>query len=1493
MTQPDKPHLEPFRLTVVRMSLGQRVARIACFLFAVLGALPLGASFFIQSNFAHTWASVETSRLLREWLNVRATYDVELSLVPLHLALENLRVESNDGGQPAVAARRIAITPRIFSLLAGRLDVGDIEVDGLHPRIVLRDGKITNLSLDFESQSESQSAPLARAPFKSLSASDVRLTIDVDGVNIETGLIDLDVFAQDDLVFETALRVGESTVHYPESFFVNGQTFNLTAGLEGPRILMQWDEDRLCRLDARVQLSKERILVRRLELQGVADVNPDPASTTRCPAEEVQPDAEPTDLSNLIKLTVRQMNVEPGDEQEPLFLKGQLQVHGPVDLINRFTDSPGRFEGWARLDGELGYDGHSKLPSFVGSVETGEFLLAKRRVAEHASGQLELRDDVIHVPEMVVGYGGGDVDIHNVRISPLEPGAPLTSDLVHGVNVRFPYLIRDVAVTPDTIINWDLEDVKVIGFKGMLAPPTTRLDGALRIVSKNFEITNTAYHDPSRQHIIGVPARATLEGNFGLSNEGLEFNQMRARFGDSELRTTVQVKFDQRLFIDVPEAKINLRDIGPLVTMPIEGTLDIQARLNDRLPNPLLTGTVGITDLVFAGFPVGTLEPTTFRFKPLWVEFERALIRKNISAFVLPHAKLEFANGSTLHATSTLYAQSASVRDFLAMWNFDKDPRWLDMRGALDTQGSLEFTLGGKADPCGRGDLHILGSAKARKLMLFEELYDEAESDFDFHWQDIDAGYHGFDLSLSDFALEKGNGMILGSLKIAPGAEVSGNVVASNIPLSRIQGLGSLAHYASGSVSALGTVGGTLDQLAADIDVTVSPLLVGRSRLPASRFHTALVPRTGAKVVGQERTGCNRAIPLVVTEEERLSDKPVGDFVLSGEMFGNRVRFKDLQITRQRDKVAKGRVAFDGLDLGPFFELVPAFALQKERPSGTYTGDLRIETLPMSKMTDAKGSMAIDELSVRHKGFRYSVQSAEDITLGDGTAVIPSTRIEVLTPKGSSSRFDLEGRITELRKKANLDLELTLHPVELEHWARAFDDPEQFGGQLAGSVELTGPWDAPKPQGSFTLKNGVYQKRRDQIALSEVNATVGFGRGTVELQALTGKLGSGTFVGRGVVPLSGLSFGDARARVKLSDVVVPGLEGIDASVNADLDVVWAREEEGRALPKISGDVQLMRFRYTRPVTMNADLATLTRRGHRTEFESYDPARDFVDLDLNVTAPEPLELSNNLIQAALRIEEPGLQLTGTNQRFGLRGRLEFAPGGHIQLRRNEFEIQEGEIRFADATAIVPQVDVTAVTEYRRYAVSNLSDPTTSGGATDGRRLMANGQWRISMRAHGDADDLKIELTSQPKLSQDDIFFLLTVGLTRAELDQAQAAGVGQSVALEALGSLTGADDVVTEAIPVIDEFRFGSAYSARTGRTEPTITIGKRLTERIRAYVTSGMNASREVRSNLQWQLNPQLSVEGSYDNVNNISSAGVGNIGADIRWRLEFDGGPF
>jgi translocation and assembly module TamB len=131
--------------------------------------------------------------------------------------------------------------------------------------------------------------------------------------------------------------------------------------------------------------------------------------------------------------------------------------------------------------------------------------------------------------------------------------------------------------------------------------------------------------------------------------------------------------------------------------------------------------------------------------------------------------------------------------------------------------------------------------------------------------------------------------------------------------------------------------------------------------------------------------------------------------------------------------------------------------------------------------------------------------------------------------------------------------------------------------------------------------------------------------------------------------------------------------------------------------------------------------------------------------------------------------------------------------------------------------------------------------------------------------------------------------LTVGTTRAELDQLQASSLGASIALNALGAASGADRAVKTALPIIDDFRFGSAYSTVTGKTEPQLTVGKRLTNDVRASVTAGLSEDRELRSDIEWRLNNRLSVQGSYDNINDVSSSALGNIGVDLRWRLEFE----
>ena len=145
---------------------------------------------------------------------------------------------------------------------------------------------------------------------------------------------------------------------------------------------------------------------------------------------------------------------------------------------------------------------------------------------------------------------------------------------------------------------------------------------------------------------------------------------------------------------------------------------------------------------------------------------------------------------------------------------------------------------------------------------------------------------------------------------------------------------------------------------------------------------------------------------------------------------------------------------------------------------------------------------------------------------------------------------------------------------------------------------------------------------------------------------------------------------------------------------------------------------------------------------------------------------------------LTIDSGALEVTGTNQRIGLRGGLRTLPGGRIHFSRAISRFGRGLIRFDDPTRLAPVVDVTAVTEYRRYTDTNTAagagvgtgDGTSaaSAGSTRGGSL-----WRITLHAYGDADNLRMDMSSEPTLSQEDIVLLLTVGMTGAELDQLQA------------------------------------------------------------------------------------------------------------------------
>lgn len=1454
---------------------GRIVARLLCGLFALIGLLPLAAGFVARSEAVRARVAAETASLLRDQLGLAASYRVEVELWPLSVALRDLDVPASDGGSSAFSAARVAVAPSVLALFSGRLDAGDIEIDRPAGRIVIQDGRLANVAYRLPARDPAApSAPLTRSPFSSLAIGEGRFDVLVEGVHIVTGPIDLDVFAEPGLAFEVALRQGETRI---------SRTRTVARSKAAPEHTVT-DDDVVCRLEARARWQPGSLLVRRLGVRGVADADAAPDTFPTCPR------AGDADENAVQRVAVRlsQVRVTPREGELPL-VDGHVVVRAPASLTNRFV-AMAPLSGWVALSGDVRFDGASRLPDVRARVRAKGFHLGGYRLGESVDGQIWLHDETIEGERVTVNIADGDAVVQGLVIRPFEKGVPISVRRVDGDGQTFPGLMRDLDVTPNTIVGWDLDDLHVTHFGGTVSP--VALEGDLVAGTKAFAVYDRAWHSPARRRMVGVE-RAAIKGKIRVTPGSFDIFDTRADFGSSAMLVRlVSIGFDNDLDIRVePESKLNLADISPLVDLPISGVARLGVELHGKARDPLLTGDASVEALSIAGFSIGDVKSTKVRFRPLKVDFLDARGRKGQSDFQVPSARLEFDTDASVRADAIVKSDKMDVRDFFAMWHFDTDPRFDPIAGSGKIDARVHYQLGGRADRCGGGLLDVEGSATFGALELFEEKYDSGSATFDFNWFDRDASYLGMSVDVPSVRLTKGGGTLLGSATISPGAVIRGHVVGSSLPLSAFQSLDPLGKMVSGSASAVAEVSGTIDALEVDSHVHVSAVRFGKTRLPPSELAVSLTPTTRPRsVLG--RTRCGAPVTPQFNRGEWEADRADGVFHTTGQLFGGQVRLDDLQVTRQRKKHATGDIVLERLDLGALAELAPD---DGRPPKAQLSAVIHLDDLPMAEWTRTRASARLTALDVDRAGTRLALEpGSAGAQLADGRLDLPRLGFAFRSASGATGAFDVKARLGGLGADPDLDASVELRPTDLGALLGFVPGVEHATGSVRGRLRASGKARAPAWDGELAIEGGEVALTGLGLPVRDVNVRVLVDSGELRLERASARLGAGRVELAGSAPLVDGSLGAARATIRARDLALPTTSGVKATIDSDLDVAWTppRGDE-RSLPRVTGEVSFRQFEYSRPIAMSVDLDTLAQRGKRSKVEAYDPAEDSVAFDVTLRSPRPLAIRNNLVEADLEIDGEGVTVSGTNQRFGARGIVRLKPGGHIRLRQSDFEITQGTVRLDDASRIAPEVDVTAVTEYRRYSTSGdvttrSSSASTTGAASTSATSATGGRWMISLRAHGDAENLRVDLTSNPALAQDDIFLLLTVGLTRAELDQAQSASVGGSVALEALGTLSGADRAVTEAVPLIDEFRFGSAYSSRTGRTEPTVTVGKRLTSRVRANVTSGFSESREVRSNLEIRLSPRVSVEGSYDNVNDLSSQ-LGNLGANLRWRLEFE----
>ncbi|AUX20616.1 hypothetical protein SOCEGT47_010880 [Sorangium cellulosum] len=1471
-----------------RGDFGRLVVRVVCIVFAVIGAIPLALGLLVRTAPVRAWAARETAALLQRELGITAHYEVRVQAWPLMVALNRLVVESSDGGAPFLELERVAIRPRLFSLLAGHLDAGDVEILGPRVRAVVKDGELRNLALP--TPGEGGGAKLERAPLSSVAITDAWLDLTIDSVRVQAHEVDVDVSSEPSDAFELAMRAGFIAVVHTHP----------TPGREAEEDSV--DEDVVCRFDARVRLEPDRALVRRLRLEGAADFDPDPGTAPPC--------ALPDGDWRRVELELGALRAVGLGGGMPSRLSGRVRARLPVPVVHRFVDLPPA-SGSVSLDVEADYDAAAAplglaLPRSQGTVVLDQPGLDGRVFVTRLSGEISTTPDAVRLANADVAWADGKLKISTAELRPFDEGLPLQAGPIDVRGVELPGLLRDLAVHPRAHVAWTLREGRFARFGGTLVP--LDLEGPLEVDTRGFEIFDRPTHDPARQRMMGV-REGTVRGKFQVRPTAVVLSGFEIDTPSSHIETSVSLGFNDQLGVDVyAGSRVDLAEISPLSALELAGVATLRATLRGPYEHPKLTGEVGIEKFVFAGFPIGDVEPSKVAFEPLLLSLENARVRHGASRARVPSIKIDFdpsnslARGGSLDSAAGVVVVDATVdtreaphlaaRDLLEILRLDKDPRFAGYKAVASGTARAHFALGGPKDRCGGGYLAVQAGMRLDDIELLEERFDEGDVDVDFVWDDQTAGADGMQLDVRSASLRKGTGSVLASLSVRHGGALKGSVIASGIPLRRLDALGPAGPLFDGSVSGVASLGGTVSRMAGVADVHVSRIRIHNASLPPSRVEVAILPEgKPPKVLGTTRCGNPQGAPFDPAEFER--DLPDGSFVANGSLFGGQIALEGLRTTRQRRKIVDGRVRIHALDLGTLANLIPGVPFAAAPPKGKLTATLDVERLPMADPRQAALTLAIAELELERQGKQLRLASPSGpIRLADNAVTLPELRFEGAA-SGLSARFTASGAVKKALTAPDLDVALRLSPTDVSQVSADM----RARGKVEAAVQVTGPLSGLRYTGSATLKEGEIDLVGLPVSLDDVEAEIELGGDMVRLTRAEATVGSGRVTASGRMPVRGLSLGTATASILATGVKLPIADGVNLTANANLTATFQPgiEDDGmgeRNLPSVTGRITLTSFNYTRPIVMSVDLGDLTGR-QRTSVQTYDPAADLVRFEVTVVSPNPLRFSNNLADMRLEVSPGGLELAGTNQRFGALGTLRILPASKLMLRSTEFEVREGFVRFDDPFRIAPKVDVRAESEYRRYTSSSSAAAADPGAEPASAGLSASastgGHWRIKLHAQGDAENLRLNLTSDPPLSQEDIVLLLTLGVTRAELNQGLMSSIGETVGLEALSSLTGADKAVKTIVPIIDEFRFGTGYSSKTGAPEPTVTLGKRITDAVRANVTTGLSQGSQVRAGVEVKLSDRMSVQGSYDNANDAASSPLGNVGADLRWRLEFE----
>lgn len=1451
-----------------RRSRRRRVGFASAFALAVLllGALVLRTQWFAAQVAARVGAATRAATGL----------ELRYARVGFNLWRFSVRIEGVDVWRPGTArllrvdALEVGVSP--YDVVRGDARPTSIAVDGadLDLRFERRNGAVSLVNGPVSRGGGGSGS--SELPFRDLAVSDVRLRVThPDLGTLALRDVDVDVLNRPGQPLRVGLLVG------------------------GGEVQTRWFTGPVRRIEAR--------LATRLDLS-----NPD----LEVASAAVSLGAAKSETA----AQVRAASLKRGPDGH-LRLVADARVSTRIETVLRAIPDAPAIEGTAAVDAQAEVDldaGTFRATATVDGADVGLFNrdgttqeIIRYSLVERAHLRCEVTPDAARCGDVDLGYAGARLRSERITVTDLLH-RPAIAGRIRLDNLDFPRLMGDTTVTPRTKVLWNISGD--LDLRGTLAP--LDLDIGLRDMdTRDFAVLQDYHQVLPRRPVVAIP-RARLNGRMRVRGPHMSWEDITATFGQSTLharKVAIRLSHDpthrERDFVieGLRAPRLHLADLDRIADLPVRGDATLTVHLNSDFDDVVLGGTARFEDFSITGLPFGTLETDgeEWRMRGVRVEIPRLRARYRQSDYQVFAGYLDFSR-YTLTAGAAVSSNRLQLQDFYHMFHFEGDPTFEPFDGSAAVNARVEYVLGRPGDDRD-GVMTVKMEAHNGDITAYGERFQNVSAALSYDWLRRREGVRGASVRLDRFAARKGAGTVEIAGTMDPGARMHFTATARDLSLDTFDALQPQTPGASpiarGSLGALVTVGGTPDAPRVSASVQLGQLVaLGRplgaiaaeiTQTPTSTF---LPPNLDVSPppsrLGVRLNALNDLVRVRATldtpwrvaswrdgagESHRTWNRAWGESLASGSLSLAQpmdllpwlppallARLGDDRRARVKARVDVTHARLDQLSRASFVARVEEV-------------DLHAYGVPLALSPGAQLVAQCCEGLCEVSDGRREARCPDRARLGvhDARTRFNDSQALLLGPEGT--RLWLGGLVS---------VDESLHVVAMDVATRGDADLERLAAAVPGvlsargdarlDVSISGDQRAPDYAGEITLRRGALRLTSEYVPpLSDIDVTISLARDQLRIDRFRALAGAGLVdLSGGTARLQGLGVERYSVPVSVQGLAFSPIEGLDVTLDADLNVSGGPTGEPAL---VQGPVALRRVNYTRPIATSLDV--LGGRGARAESSGnnerpYDPANDFARFDIQLLTQAPMRIANNLMDAEIVIgRDREFRVVGTNQRWGLVGSLE-VPRGLLRLYSNEFEVRRARIEFDDPERVDPVFDLLAQTEVRRTGDSNRS------------------QWRIALHGYGSTrSGLNLDMSAEPALSREDILFLLLFRATRAELERL-GTNAGQAIGIEALWLLSGLDRRVTEAIPVIDEFRVGSTYNPRTNATEPQLTIGRGIGERVRVGGSVSASAQPLTRVTLDLRVNQEAGVQFVGENVGNQLGTVSINIGADFRWRLEF-----